>query len=173
MSCLSDDMCNPDPVPNIPESAMSYRFVRSSGPGGQHVNKVSTAVQLRVQLARTRLEKPVLERLIRMAGHQVNGRGELVINAERFRSQVRNREDALEIAQDSFAKAYRAMGRFDTKMPFYPWLYRIIKNTCLNHIKKRNRRGERSLDGLMDSGIDFSAKGRGPDGHAGLSELGL
>ncbi len=84
-----------NPVPDIPENALSYRFVRSSGPGGQHVNKVSTAVQLRVQLLRTRLDKPVLERLIRLAGHQVNGRGELVINADRFRSQVRNREDAL------------------------------------------------------------------------------
>ncbi len=89
------DRCNLNPVANIPENALSYRFVRSSGPGGQHVNKVSTAVQLRVQLARTRLDKPVLERLIRLAGHLVNARGELVINADRFRSQVRNREDAL------------------------------------------------------------------------------
>ena len=88
-------MCESNPAPDIPESALSYRFVRSSGPGGQHVNKVSTAVQLRVQLARTRLDKPVLERLIRLAGHQVNARGELVINADQFRSQVRNREDAL------------------------------------------------------------------------------
>lgn len=88
-------MHNPKSVPDIPENALSYRFVRSSGPGGQHVNKVSTAVQLRVQLAKTRLDKRVLERLIRMAGHQVNARGELVINADRFRSQVRNREDAL------------------------------------------------------------------------------
>ncbi len=88
-------MCTPNPVPDIPETALSYRFVRSSGPGGQHVNKVSTAVQLRVQLARTRLDKPVLERLIHLAGHQVNARGELVINADQFRSQVRNREDAL------------------------------------------------------------------------------
>ncbi|MCZ6643224.1 MAG: aminoacyl-tRNA hydrolase, partial [Gammaproteobacteria bacterium] len=54
-----------NPVPDIPENALSYRFVRSSGPGGQHVNKVSTAVQLRLQLARTRLDKPALERLIR------------------------------------------------------------------------------------------------------------
>ena len=88
-------MCSQNSIPEIPESALSYRFLRSSGPGGQHVNKVSTAVQLRVQLARTRLDKSVLDRLIRLAGHQVNGRGELVINADRFRSQIRNREDAL------------------------------------------------------------------------------
>ncbi len=88
-------MGTPESVADIPKTALSFRFVRSSGPGGQHVNKVSTAVQLRVLLPRTRLDKPVLERLIRLAGHQVNGRNELIINADRFRSQVRNREDAL------------------------------------------------------------------------------
>lgn len=84
---------------------------------------------------------------------------------------VRNREDALEIAQEAFVKAYRAMSRFDTSRPFYPWIYRIVKNTCLNHIKKRNRRGETSFEGLKESGVDFAARGRGPDGVAGLGEL--
>lgn len=68
--------------------------MRSSGPGGQHVNKVATAVQLRIDLNRTQLPRAVRERLKRLAGHQINAQGELVIHAERFRSQVRNREDA-------------------------------------------------------------------------------
>ncbi len=84
---------------------------------------------------------------------------------------VGNRDDALEIAQESFVKAYKAMNRFDTTMPFYPWLYRIVKNTCLNHIKKRKRRGETSLDGLMDKGVDFATKRRGPRAKAGVAEL--
>lgn len=84
---------------------------------------------------------------------------------------VGNREDALEIAQDAFVKAYRAMERFDTSMPFYPWLYRIVKNTCLNHIKKRRRRGETSLDGLREAGLQFAAGKGGPDHHAGLGEI--
>ncbi len=84
---------------------------------------------------------------------------------------VRNREDALELAQDSFVKAYRAMERFDPSMPFYPWLYRIVKNTCLNHIKKRQRRGETSLDGLRDAGVQFGSRGGGPDDGARLSEI--
>lgn len=84
---------------------------------------------------------------------------------------VGNREDALEIAQEAFVKAYRAMSRFDTDLPFFPWIYRIVRNTSLNHIKKRNRRGETSLDGLMDSGVDFASKRRGPDAKAGLGEL--
>ncbi len=84
---------------------------------------------------------------------------------------VGNREDALEMAQEAFARAFKAMGRFDTKMPFYPWLYRIVRNTCLNHIKKRRRRGETSLDGLMESGFDVPAKVTAPDESAILAEL--
>ena len=84
---------------------------------------------------------------------------------------VGNREDALELAQDSFVKAYRAMERFDTSMPFYPWLHRIVKNTCLNHIKKRRRRGETSLEGLHDAGVQFATARGGPDHHAGLGEI--
>lgn len=86
-------------------------------------------------------------------------------------SFVGNREDALELSQESFVRAYRAMDRFDTEMPFYPWLYRIIRNTCLNYIKKRRRRGETSLDQMMESGYDARATGRGPEGEAELNGL--
>ena len=84
---------------------------------------------------------------------------------------VGNREDALEIAQEAFVRAYKAMSRFDTNMPFFPWLYRIVRNTSFNHLKKRKRRGETSLDGLMDSGVDFASKGHGPAAKARISEL--
>lgn len=84
---------------------------------------------------------------------------------------VGNREDALELAQDSFVKAYKAIHRFDLRMPFYPWLYRIVKNTCLNHIKKRNRRRESSLNFMMESGRDFPSPRKGPDHKAILGEL--
>lgn len=84
---------------------------------------------------------------------------------------VGNREDALEIAQEAFVRAYRAMSRFDTDLPFFPWLYRIVRNTSFNHLKKRKRRGETSLDGLMGAGIDFASKGHGPAAKAALSEL--
>jgi RNA polymerase sigma-70 factor, ECF subfamily len=82
-----------------------------------------------------------------------------------------NREDALEMAQDSFVKAYKAINRFDLRMPFYPWLYRIVKNTCLNQIKKKKRRGESSLEKMMESGHDFASKRRGPEAKAMVSEL--
>ncbi len=86
-------------------------------------------------------------------------------------SFVGNREDALELAQDSFVKAFKAISRFDTSMPFYPWLYRIVKNTCLNHLKKRKRRGETSLDGLMESGFDVSSEKHVPERDAQLGDL--
>ena len=82
-----------------------------------------------------------------------------------------NREDALEMAQESFVKVFKAIQRFDLGMPFYPWLYRIVKNTCLNQIKKKKRRGESSLDKMMASGRDFATTKRGPQARAELEEL--
>lgn len=84
---------------------------------------------------------------------------------------VRNRDDALDIAQEAFLRAYRAMDRFDVGMPFYPWLHTIIRNTALNRIKKRNRRNEISLDSLLESGFDLGEEGVETDRGAELEEL--
>ncbi len=86
-------------------------------------------------------------------------------------SFVSNRDDALDLSQDAFARAFRAMPRFDADMPFYPWLYRIIKNLCLNHLKKKRRHGETSLDALMEQGYDPRDKGKSPVGQAELGDL--
>jgi len=73
-----------------------YDFIRSSGPGGQNVNKAATAVQLRFDARNSKsLKAAVRERLYRLAGKRVNSAGEVVIEARRFRTQQRNREDAL------------------------------------------------------------------------------
>ena len=69
-------------------------FIAASGPGGQNVNKVATAVQLRLDVYRLRLEPPVFHRLKELAGSRMTARGEIVITARRFRTQEANREDA-------------------------------------------------------------------------------
>lgn len=82
---------------NIPEGELVERFVLASGPGGQNVNKLATAVQLRFDVrASPSIPADVRERLLRLAAPRINRRGELVIEAKRFRSRERNREDARE-----------------------------------------------------------------------------
>ena len=79
----------------LDESEIRERFLRSSGPGGQNVNKVATAVQLRFDVRNSRsLPDDVRERLVRLAGRRMTGEGALVIEARRFRTQERNRQDA-------------------------------------------------------------------------------
>ncbi len=72
-----------------------WDFIRSSGPGGQHVNKVSTGVQLRIFLDSLPLTESERIRLRQLAKNRINSENELVIKATRFRSQLKNREDAL------------------------------------------------------------------------------
>ena len=85
------------PSIHIDERELQFEFIRASGPGGQNVNKVATAVQLRFDITNSpSLASDVKGRLIRLAGKRVNADGVLLIESRRFRTQEANREDAVQ-----------------------------------------------------------------------------
>ena len=99
-------MIRATPKISIEEREIAESFVRASGPGGQNVNKLATAVQLRFDVRHSRsLPRDVAARLERMAGSRLTRDGVLVITAQRHRTQARNRQDALDRLIDLIRRA--------------------------------------------------------------------
>jgi ribosome-associated protein len=93
------------PVIVIPDNELDERFVRASGPGGQNVNKVSTAVELRYDVAASTLPDGVKARLTKLAGKRINTDGVLLIDSREHRTQAQNREAARERLADLVRRA--------------------------------------------------------------------
>lgn len=89
----------------IDEDDIEFDFVRASGPGGQNVNKLSTAAQMRYDTKRLTLPEDMALRLERLAGQRMTKDGVIVIHAQRFRTQERNRADAIERLMELFKEA--------------------------------------------------------------------
>jgi ribosome-associated protein len=131
---------------SLDERELEERFVRASGPGGQNVNKVSTAVELRFDvLGSASLPEGVRARLARLAGRRLSDEGILIIRADRFRTQERNREDARERLAELIRKATIVPKR---RVPTKP--SRASKERRRDDKKKRGRvkrlRGSGDLD---------------------------
>lgn len=91
---------------SIDENEIQCDFIRASGPGGQNVNKVATAAQIRFNVRNCpSLPEDVRERLVRIAGKRISGDGTLVMDARRFRTQERNRQDAIDRLVELILKA--------------------------------------------------------------------
>ena len=108
-------MSSTEPAP-IPDEALSESFIASSGPGGQNVNKVATAVQLRCDVFKLGLAPPVYQRLKVLAGSKMTSGGEIVITARSHRTQDANRIEARARLAELIAKAHvRPEKRVKTK----------------------------------------------------------
>jgi ribosome-associated protein len=125
----------------IDEKELHWDFVRSSGPGGQNVNKVATAVQLRFDVAHAEgLPPEVRRRAIKLAGKRVTSDGVLIINARRFRTQERNRSDALERLIGMIRSAsYKQRARIKTKPTTASRIKRVQEKRHKSTIKEKRR----------------------------------
>lgn len=127
----------------IDESDIQEEFIRSGGPGGQHVNKVSTAVQLRFNITGSKLPQEVKERLIRMGGRRVTEEGVLILSARGTRSREMNREEAMEKLLSLIRKAMERPGkRIKTRPSFSARQKRVDRKKVRGTAKKMRKKVE-------------------------------
>ncbi|MGE0114753.1 MAG: alternative ribosome rescue aminoacyl-tRNA hydrolase ArfB [Steroidobacteraceae bacterium] len=133
MSTPATDLTDALAKLGVPETALHLRMVRSSGPGGQNVNKVSTAIQLSCDVQACDLSDPAKARLKTLAGRRMNNDGVLSLTAQRLRTQEQNRRDALERLLELIAQAH-----------IVPKLRRATKPTQASRMRRLEGKQQRS-----------------------------
>ena len=129
------------------EDEIVEQFIRSSGPGGQNVNKVATAVQLRFDVGRSpNLPDAVRERLVRLAGRRLTGDGVLIIDARRHRTREQNRRDALDRLVALVRKAAIAPTPRKATRPTAASRRRRLEGKQRRGVLKRGRRRVKAVD---------------------------
>lgn len=129
------------PAIQIAPSEIQLVFVRASGPGGQNVNKVASAVQLYYDVRGSPLEPDVKQRLLRLAGRRVTEEGVLIIEAKRYRNQERNREDAVQRLVRLIRKALeQPPARRATRPSRAAKAVRVDQKTHRGRLKRARRR---------------------------------
>jgi ribosome-associated protein len=120
---------------SIPDDELTVTFIRASGPGGQNVNKVATAVQMRFDVFRSpSLTEEVKLRLVKLAGNKMTHDGVLVIEAKRYRAQEKNRSDA---EQRLSALIQKALVRPKRRRPTHPTFASQVRR-----VESKKRKGE-------------------------------
>jgi len=130
---------------DLPESALNERFLAASGPGGQNVNKVATAVQLRVEVTQLGLTPDAYRRLRVLAGRRMGADGALLIVARRFRTQEANRADARARVVELIARAHVRVARRVATKPSRAAKARRVEAKAKRGVVKQ-RRGRVDLD---------------------------
>jgi len=125
----------------IDERELQLEYIRASGPGGQNVNKVATAVQLRFDVGASALHAEAKARLLALAGHRATSEGELLIEAKRFRTQEQNRADAIQRFIELIRKALvKPKPRRQTKPTAASKIRRLASKKVKGEIKRMRKK---------------------------------